>query len=292
MGVSARFSRFLENLRLTDAQKTDGATKRESVVRALNLSYWNSSSGTTNSKFVGSWAKSTRIRPPRDVDVLFELPASVHTRFEGRVGNRQSQLLQEVRNVLGASFPRTAIRGDGPVVLVPFTTYCVELIPAFRRNGGGYLVCMTTSNGWYKHEDYDAQITSMSQSNSGSNGNTRDLVRMMKAWQSHCSVPLKSFYIELLAIDFMKTWGSRGRPKEWYDYMCRDFFQYIYGRQNSYVYAPGTGESLYLGSAWASRADTAFGRAKKACEYEAANYAGLAGDEWQKIFGSDIPRLP
>lgn len=292
MSVTARFSRFLENLKLTDTQKADGGTKRESVVRALNQQYWNSSSGTSNSKFVGSWAKSTRIRPPRDVDVLFELPSSVHTRFEGRSGNRQSQLLQEVRTVLGSTFSRTAIKGDGPVVLVPFGTYSVELIPAFRRSGGGYLVCMTTSDGWYKHEDYDAQTTAMSQSNTASNGNTRDLVRMMKRWQAYCSVPLKSFYIELLAISFLNTWGNRGKSKEWYDYMCRDFFQYIYGKQNTYLYAPGTGESLYLGSAWASRADTALGRAKKACEYEAGKYWGLAGDEWQKIFGSDIPRNP
>lgn len=290
MSVTARFSKFLENLKLTDGQVSDGGTKRESVVRILNEKYWNSSSGTSNSRFVGSWAKFTRIRPPRDVDVLFELPSSVHTRFEQRSGNKQSQLLQEVKSVLGAAFSRTEIKGDGPVVLVPFASYCVELIPAFQRYGGGHFVAMTTLGGWYKHEDYEAQVSTMSSSDSAASGNTRDLVRMMKCWQAYCSVPIKSFHIELFAIEFMIQWGNRGKSKEWYDYMCRDFFSYLIGRQNTTLYVPGTGEGVYPGSLWASRAETALGRAKKACEYEASKLWTLAGDEWQKIFGTDIPK--
>lgn len=292
MSVSRRFAQFLENLRLTETQVSDGSAKRETVVRVLNQQYWSSSSGTSNSRYVGSWAKHTRTRPPRDVDVLFELPSSVRTRFDSRTGNKQSQLLQEVRNVLNSSFPRTAIKGDGPVVIVPFATYAVEVIPAFRRYAGGHDVCMTNLGGWYKREDYDAQVSRISTSDSASNGNTRDLVRMMKCWQAHCSVPLKSFVIELFAIEFLNTWGNRGKSKEWYDWMCRDFFSYILGRQNTTLYVPGTGEALYSGSLWATRADTALGRAKKACEYETNSQWGLAGDEWQKIFGTYIPRIP
>ena len=181
---------------------------------------------------------------------------------------------------------------SGPVVVVPFATYSVELIPAFRRYIGGHDVCMTNIGGWYKREDYDAQVAAMSSSDSSSNGNTRDLVRMMKCWQAHCALPLKSFHIELFAIDFLQTWGSRGKAKEWYDWICRDFFFYLISRQNTTLYAPGTGEAPYPGALWASRADTALGRARKACEYEASNQWGLAGDEWQKIFGADIPRNP
>lgn len=290
MSVSKRFSSFLQNLRLTDTQKSDGGTKRESVVRALNAHYYGSSSGTANSIYVGSWAKRTRIRPPRDVDVLFELPASVHTRFEQRVGNRQSQLLQEVRSVLSNTFTSTSIRGDGPVVLVPFASYSVELIPAFRLTNSKFWVCMTDSGGHYKFADYNAEFNVISSSNNATNGNTRDLIRMMKRWQSHCSVPLKSFFIELTAINFIASWGNRGKSALYYDYMVRDFLAYLLGVQNTYVYAPGTGEAMNLGSAWASKAQTAYDRAKKACEYEAAQKSADAGDEWQKIFGTDIPK--
>ena len=290
MSVGTRFSKFLENIKITEFQHDEGAAKRESAVRVLNRHYWGNPSGTANSKYIGSWAKQTRIRPPRDVDVLFELPSSVHSRFEGRVGNKQSQLLQEVRGILAATFTRTTIKGDGPVVLVPFTSYNVELVPSFQRVGGGHLVCMTTLNGWYKHEDYAAQSSSILSSNLATSGNTRDLVRMMKCWQRYCSVSLKSFYIEILASSFLDTWGNSGKSTIYYDWMVRDFLSFVLKKQNTYIYAPGTLEQMYLGSIWASRAETALSRAKKACTHEANKEWSLAGEEWQKIFGTDIPK--
>jgi hypothetical protein len=292
MSVSARFTSFLSNLKLTDDQKAKGGERREAVVRAMNSQYWGVSNGTANSLYVGSWAKQTRIRPPRDVDVLFNLPNAVYERFQGRTGNRQSQLLQEVKLILLKSFPNTAIRGDGPVVVVPFSAYNVELVPAFPLTGGGHWVCMTDNGGHYKKADYAAEVNAISASNANSANNTRDLVRMMKRWQAECSVPLKSFHIELLVIDFINQWGYRGKGAVYYDWMVRDFLHYIIGRAEGYVFAPGTMEVMALGSSWKSRAETAYARALKACGYEAASDWGNAGDEWQKIFGIDIPKWP
>lgn len=184
MSVTKRFTTFLNNIRLTDAQVDAGKSRRESVVKAMNGHYWNSSSSTTNSRFVGSWGKFTRLRPPRDVDVLFVLPKSTYDRFEGLTGNKQSQLLQEIKGVLVKSFPNTAIKGDGPVVKVPFTSYDVELVPAFELTGGGYWVCMTDGGGYYKKADYDAENTVIKDSHEKSNEKTRELIRMMKRWQS------------------------------------------------------------------------------------------------------------
>jgi tRNA nucleotidyltransferase (CCA-adding enzyme) len=102
----------------------------------LNRYYYNSSSSTDNSFLIGSWAKHTRIRPPRDIDLVFVLPDDVYLRYENRVGNKQSQLLQEVRDVLRASYPRTDIRGDGPVVGVGFGSFDVEVVPSFKLSSG------------------------------------------------------------------------------------------------------------------------------------------------------------
>lgn len=288
MGVAARFESFLANLKLTDQQKASGMARKESVVSTLNTHYWGITSPTVNSSYVGSWAKRTRIRPPRDVDVLFELPSEVHNRFEGRSGNKQSQLLQEVRSVLNRSYPSTDVRGDGPVVLIPFSTYNIELIPAFSLIGGGHWICLTDSGGRYKKADYAAKSSQIITSNVDSSGNTRDLIRMMKCWQAYCSVSLKSYYIELLSVAFMLSWEYKGKSKVYYDYMCRDFLSYIVGRKDGYVFAPGTNEAMSLGSAWLSRAESALGRAKLACIYEGSSEGALAGDEWQKIFGVDI----
>lgn len=290
MTVAARFNTFLTNLKLTDDQVTKGAERREAVVKALNLNYYLSSSGTANSLYVGSWAKHTRIRPPRDVDVLFKLPQSVYDRFQLRTGNKQSQLLQEVKNVIAKTYPNTAVRGDGPVVVVPFTVYNVELIPAFALSSGQYNVCMTDNGGRYKAADYAAEATAITNSDTNSSGNTRALARMMKRWQGYCSVPLKSFHIELVAIDFVAQWAYKGQTTSFYDWMVRDFLEFLVGKSDTYVLGPGTYELMWLGSAWKSKAESALARARKACQYEAASSRADAGDEWQKIFGTDIPK--
>lgn len=290
MGVSERFSSFLSNISLTEEQRKAGGERRESVVAKLNNKYWSTSSGTANSKYVGSWGKATRIRPPRDVDVLFELPSGVYQRFEQRNGNRQSQLLQEIKDHLLVSYPSTNIRGYGPVVIVPFSAYNVEIVPAFKLTSGQYFICMTDAGGYYKTADYDAEIKKISDSNAKTSNNTRDLIRMAKCWQSYCSVPLKSFWIELLAINFLDQWQHAGNSKTYYDWMVRDFFAYLRNRGNTAVAAPGTYEAMNIGNSWVSRAESAHGRAARACELEAGNSSGSAGEEWQKIFGTDIPR--
>lgn len=289
MSVTKRFTTFIDNIRLTDTQKAAGNASRESVVRVLNLHYYNLNSGTSYSKFIGSWGKFTRVRPPRDVDVLYTLPKSVYDRFQLRTGNKQSQLLQEVKNILAKNFTNTAIRGDGPVVKIPFSAYNVELAPAFELTTGKYWVCMTDSGGHYKEGDYDAENTLIKTSHDASKEKTRELIRMMKRWQAYCDVPLKSFWIELIAVEFLAQWEHRDKSREWFDFMVRDFLKYLEAKANGNVYAPGTYETMFIGNAWLSKATTARQRAEKACSLEATNSAA-AGDEWQKIFGTDIPK--
>lgn len=208
----------------------------------------------------------------------------------GREGNKQSQILQEVKNVLLLEFGSTNIRGDGPVVVVPFHSYCVELIPAFVTSKGQYLICDTKAGGSYMTADYAAEADAITQSNRQSSDKTRHLIKMMKRWQGHCDVPLKSFLIELLAIEFISKWEHRDKSMVYYDFMVRDFLQYIVSRENAYVFAPGTYELLSLGDRWVSKARTAHARAVKACEFEADSKIEEAGDEWQKIFGTDMPK--
>lgn len=289
MSVATRFNALLSNITLTEAQKEAGADRRKAVVKALNSHYWGSTSNTENSKFVGSWGKYTRVRPPRDVDVIFTLPRSVYDRFQNRTGNKQSQLLQEVKGVLAASFSTTAIKGDGPVVKVPFAAYDVELAPAFKLTGGQYWVCMTNDGGSYETADYDAEAKLIRESNESSAGNARHLIKMMKRWQAHCNVPLKSFWIELVAVEFIGQWEHRGKSSMYYDWMVRDFLDYLVGKEFGTLYAPGTYEALYLGNAWVSKAKTARTNSINACNDE-ADYPNLAGIEWQKIFGTDIPQ--
>lgn len=290
MTVTQRFSDFLTNLKLTPSQQDDGETKFKGVTKCLSKHYYNSDSESEHGMLVGSWGKKTRIRPPRDVDSLFVLPDSVYLRYAAMswTVNKQSQLLQDVKGVLKKCYPRTDMRGDNQVVVVPFDSYEVELVPAFTC-GTQFKICNTKNGGSYKTIDPESDLTMMNYYDKDSSGNTRNLIRMMKRWQGYCNVPIKSFWVELLAQAFVSDWAHKGKSTTWYDYMVRDFLAYLIGMANGYVLVHGTCDMINIGEAWKSKAETAYARAVKACSLEPSDPTA-AGEEWQKIFGPDIPR--
>lgn len=290
--VTKRFTTFMDNLELTDMQVADGIAKLKGVVKTLNQAYWNSDSETEHAFYIGSWAKKTCIRPPRDVDLYFLLPIEVYNRFEKYNGNKQSALLQEVKVKLLASYPLSDIKGDGPVVLAGFWTFNVEIVPAFIYDSKdrSYYVCDTRDGGKYKKTKPFHEVETIELADQRGSNNVRRLVRMLKCWQAYCSVPIKSFHLELLAIDFLDQWVHKHQSYFYYDLMCRDFFSWLITRANSFVMAPGTYEIMAIGNLWLSKAESAYSRALKACEYECNNREGEAGAEWQKIFGTYIPK--
>lgn len=290
--VTKRFRTFLNNLELTNVQRNDGETKFKGVVKTLNQAYWNSNSEADHAFYIGSWAKLTRIRPPRDVDLYFQLPIEVYKRFEQYNGNKQSALLQEVKGKLLATNPTSYIKGDGPIVLAAFTSFSVEVVPAFLYDAveRSYYICDTKNGGSYKKTMPLHEVDALTAADARNSNNVRRLIRMLKAWQAWCAVPIKSFHLELLAIEFLDQSEWRNTDYFYYDWISRDFFNWMITKANTHLWAPGTYELLWLGEAWKSRAESAYARAVKACDFERVNDEGNAGDEWQKIYGLDIPK--
>jgi hypothetical protein len=261
------------------------------VRAALNRAYYGNSSEAANSLLIGSWGKDTRVRPSRDVDLIFLLPASVHERYQQRAGNRQSALLQEIRNVLAETYTQTTIRGDGQVVVIPFNSIPVEVAPGFRCTDGSIIVCDTNSGGTYKTSSAEPEANELAASDARWSGNTRALVRMLKSWQRENNVQLKSFQIERLAIFFLNQWQYSHHDLFWYDWMIRDFFGFLIQQANRWFAMPGNNEVIQLGNEWLFQAQRAHRHAIAACENEHDNYEATAGGEWQKIFGAAAPVL-
>ena len=291
VGVTKRFQTFYHELALTNAQVIEGHNHHTGVRKSLNLHYYGLSSESANSFLVGSWGKNTCTRPPRDIDLYFVLPYAVYQRFESLQGNKQSALLQEVKRSLQSTYPNTELRGDGQVVVVGFNRMSVEVVPAFVCPNGQHLICDTHAGGRYKTADPIAESYHIATINNKFSDNLCPLIMMVKAWQYHCNVPLKSFCIELVVADFLQQCPWSNNSFFYYDWIVRDFFAYLGSRTNRYVFVPGTGEWIHLGDGWLSRADTAYSRAAKACDYERIDLTYLAGEEWQKIFGTQIPRF-
>ena len=285
--VDRRFREFIENLGVTEAQVEDGSRKQAGVRAALNRAYYGYSDETANSMLTGSWGKTLRVRPGRDVDVLFSLPWSVYHRFEARSGNKQSQLLQEARAVLAQTYPQSEIGGDGQVVVVRFDSMPVEVVPAFTLENGRFLICDTENGGSYQTTDPWAEIDALEACDQRTQSATRRLIRMAKQWQRHCAVPIKSFILERMAVAFVDTWQYSF--DHWYhDWLVRDFFAFLVKNAGRYAVMPGTGKWVWAGDAWASKARTAHAAASRACEYEQSNFDWLAIAEWKAVFGPAI----
>lgn len=316
--VSQRFTKFLKNLQLTDDQIKDAITKHTGVRNTLHNHYYGSSKQTgtaydyarqlitsyaksevlqeqstsSTSYLVGSYGKNIAIRPPSDIDILFVMPSHLWTKYNGYyTTNGQSRLLQDVKNVLKQTYSSTDIRGDGQVVCVNFTSFAVEAVPVFATNFDYYKFPDTSGGGSWRDTNPKAEKSHISGSNSLTKGNTVPFIKMMKRWKRYCNVPLKSFAIELTAVDFLSTYQHKDKSEMYYDLMVRDYLDYLI-RYKSMLYAiPGISESLNIGDAWLSRAETAHNRAKKACDFESSRLCRSATVEWKKIFGSDFVYL-
>lgn len=118
------------------------STRYKTITKAVNNEFWNTSSETLHSLYVGSYGRGTAV-DTSDIDILLELPRSEYERFDYYKGNGQSRLLQAVKNAILNTYPRTNIRADGQVVVLTFSDGMkIEALPAFA------------SKDWYGKTSY------------------------------------------------------------------------------------------------------------------------------------------
>lgn len=288
MPTSDRFNKFLNNIKLTTDQIDDAQTKYDGVCKKLHDHYYNTEYTGSTKLLIGSYGKGTNIRPARDVDVIFKLPSSEYKQST-RDYNYQSYLLQKIKIILLDKYPSTDIRGDGPAVVVNFSNkHFVEVVPAVELNTGRFYMPITKAGGYWKLDDPRALYKFINDSDKKTNGNTKNLIRMIKKWQDNCSVPIKSLVIEVRAVNFLSGYEYADKTSVYYDWMVRDYFKKLLTKINSSFEIPGLDEKLYYGDEWKSKAESAYLRAVKACEYESAKKEYDATSEWKKIFGEDF----
>ncbi len=288
--VTTHFTTFLANLELTKGQRDDAMTKVESVAKCLHAKFYQGSYDLGNVIVVGSYGKGTATRPPTDVDMLYLLPVSEYYRINQVIGNGQSQLLQEVKCALADTFPRTDLSADGQVVKVPFISFVVEVVPAFRCDDGTYITCHTADGGSWRSSNPREEYHAIADLDLVCENKATHLTKMLKAWKRICNVPLKSIALEIEACSFVRQWSYNQHSVFWYDWMVRDFFAFLLQYKNGTAQIPGLQETLSLGEKWVSQCESAYSRAVKACEYERDDCGILAEDEWKKIFGDQFTR--
>ena len=97
--------------------RTSISTRYKTITKAMNREFWDFSSDTVHSLYVGSYGRGTAI-DTSDIDILLELPKDEYERYLVYKGNGQSRLLQAVKSAIQTAYPRTDVRADGQVVKV------------------------------------------------------------------------------------------------------------------------------------------------------------------------------
>jgi hypothetical protein len=276
--MEEQFFKFLENITLTTQQREDAKTKYAGVCKKLHDAFY-AAEYSGQSKFLfGSYKTKTHIRPfpkSQDVDMIFKIDEETWKRYDKYDGNGQSALLQKIREILKEKYTLTEkIRAWGKVVLVEMSEgkHNVEVLPAFERTDGTFLIPNTENGGSWEVFDPKKELKKIDDSNSTTSGVTRHLCKMIKRWNQEVSgCFLKSYQIQDFVIEFLKGHDLKEFS---YSSLVHSFFLHIkdiVSEENK------------------SFVETAITRAQKAVDYEEEEKYESATEEWKKIFGNQFP---
>ncbi len=292
MGLAEWFGGFCDNLKVKDGGTI--STRCKAITRRLNTDFWTTTSDTAHSLYVGSYGRNTAIDGFSDLDMLFQLPYSMYERYNGYQGNGQSALLQTVKTAIEKTYAKTSVRGDGQVILVPFTDgITFEVVPAFINKDGSFTFPNANDGGSWKTTDPKPEIEAIRTRNTACNGNLVRLCRMMRAWKAKWDVPIGGLLIDTLAYQFIENYAYRDKSFLYYDFMSRDCFRWMadQDREQAFWRAPGSGQYVYGKGLFQYKATRCYNIACEAIAHETATpkQEWSAKQKWREIYGTAFP---
>src|SRR6202000_3049858 len=135
-----------------------------------------------------------------DIDIIAVLDPKYFHFYNNGQNNGQAGLLDLVKKTLKQTYTSTPdISRDGQAVTIRFTDFVVDVVPAFNRNGGGYIIPNSITKSWIstdpkKHDDL------FSDPNKIHNGILVPLIKMIKSWNRNNNKHFNSFHLEVLAL--------------------------------------------------------------------------------------------
>lgn len=288
MSVATKFENFCSNIRIEQDVVDDISYRYGRITKQLNKDFWDTESDTTHSLYVGSYGRDTAIHVS-DVDMLFRLPYAIYERINRHTGNGQSALLQEVRDSLQNTYSSTHISGDGQVVKVNFEDGVgFEILPCFINKNGSYTYPDTKEGGKWKMTNPGPEIEAIRAANNEWNGNLKRLCRMARAWKDQWDVPMGGLLIDTLAYNFLEDWEYHDKSFLYYDWMTRDFFEFLKDQDENkgYWLAPGSNQYVWRSGKFEYKALRCYNIALKAIDYEKREMSHSANEKWQEVYGS------
>jgi len=292
MTISDKFTTFNKNIRISNTNINNISYRFRQITKRLNSDFWTTASDISHSFYVGSYGRDTDIHIS-DVDVIFELPVDLYHQYNDYKGNGQSALLQAVKKSIQKTYKTTDSHGDGQVVAVDFTDGIkYEIVPVFLlKDKMGYYYPDTNNGGSWKITNPKPEIKEIKDKNLIWNKNLKRLCRMARAWKDEWSVPIGGLLIDTLAYNFLKDWQYKDKSFTYYDWMVRDFFEFLKNQNSnqSYWLAPGSNQYVWRKGNFEYKALRCFNLSKEAISYEEDKKNYSVNLKWKEIFGNKFP---
>ena len=282
--VKSGFRTLKSNLEITDLQQGTVSTRQKNVRKAVEAELT-----VLDSFLTGSYSRSTMIAPlsEADIDVFVVLDPSYYE------ANGQASLLDKVKRVLKKTYPETPeISRNGQAVTITFSDFMVDVVPAFHRKGGGFLIPSTYSGGLWSGTDPKKHVEISSSANAAHNDGLVPLIKMIKRWNRTIHRHFRSFHLEVLAWSIFDGVSISDYPSG-----MRYFFDKgrdLISKKNPDPTDYNDDVGYYIDTrekidAAVSRFKTAYNRACKAEAYDKDGKVEDAINEWRKIFGNSFP---
>lgn len=291
MSISTKFENFNSNIRISQDNKDKISRRYKQITKRLNLDFWGTDSETSHSLYVGSYGRDTDIHVS-DIDMLFQLPYDTYVQYDDYDGNGQSSLLQAVRNSLQKRYKTSYIKADGQVVGINFDDgICFEIVTCFINKDDSFTFPDTNNGGSWKKTDPKPEIKEIKDKNIDWNRNLKRLCRMARAWKDKWDVPMGGLLIDTLAYNFLKDWEYNDKSYVYYDWMVRDFFEYLKNQNEaqSYWLAVGSNQYIWRKGKFEYKALRCYNITLEALEYESNEKLYNANKKWREIFGNKFP---
>lgn len=283
MSVTEMFTEFIANLAI---DKSETITLRYGeLTSTLNKTFRDTESKTANTLQVGSFGRSTGIKGISDLDMLYIMPK---TKWDTYKDGRQLNLLQDVKASILTRYPKTDIRVDRLVVTVTYTDFHVEVQPVFEQDDGSFKYPDTKNGGSWKSTKPRLEMEAIAKLDSEKNMNLRRLCKMTRAWKNKHGVGMGGLLIDTLAYNFLSLTNEYDTKSFlYYDYLSRDFFQYLSAlpKQDRYD-APGSKQHVKVKKPFQRKASKAYSLCIEAI---AAEKEKGVNNKWKKIFGQPFP---
>ncbi|MBP0611505.1 hypothetical protein J8J42_00400 [Chryseobacterium sp. cx-311] len=288
MDIKQTFQDFSTNLVVNNQDNIEN--RFGLITQRLNEDFHDIKSKSENGVYVGSYGRDTAINGVSDLDLIFILPDSLYSQYNNREGNKQSQLLQDVKNSINKTYPNSKVRGDGQVVVLKFTKDHIEVCPCFLESDGTFTYPDSNNGGSWKKTNPTPEAKEIFSYDKRCNGNLILLCRYVRAWKNKCGVKIGGLLIDTFVYNFFKSESKYEKYNyEKHDLLIRDFFEYLKNIDDNrrYWYALGSKQHVYKkNSNFKSKARKAFKNVEEAIE---KNENDTVYEIWRKVFGKAFP---